>query len=454
MTNQNDSESYTKGNDLSKNFQGQLAEKMTKLFELVISDRSKHFAQNPDAIPDKKSVSSIINSYSVSNASISGASSLVPGPLGMLAVIPELTVVIRNQLAMIYDIGRAYGKESVLTKELLAGIFLTAIGGGAGALLFMHGGKVLVKRVTLRVFQQIIVLLAGRVTQQALKSAISKWLPGIGAAAMAVWSGYLTRQIGKKAEEIFGKEIEISEDNVEDLTVVDVAAQTVQNLIPEQLDSKNIANPNMPKIQTLINLMRIDGTIQPEEKEYIKTILRNAGLTTDNIAEIREVLSTGKRFNVDYSAILNSPDEAVGLLVDLVALAKRDGTFHIAEKIYIKQVGKLLGFSDSDVEETMATVSRCNMDLYQLRSITQQSLLTITAMTLRELQDQALRLPVEERWQLINALQQSLQPTSQPTVKQKGLAASLIGIAKTAEASPTDEEVNAMLDERLAQKYL
>jgi hypothetical protein len=30
----------------------------------------------------------------------------------------------------------------------------------------------------------------------------------------------------------------------------------------------------------------------------------------------------------------------------------------------------------------------------------------------------------------------------------------LISIAKTAEASPTDEEVNAMLDERLAQKYL
>jgi hypothetical protein len=75
-------------------------------------------------------------------------------------------------------------------------------------------------------------------------------------------------------------------------------------------------------------------------------------------------------------------------------------------------------------------------------------------MTLRELQDQALKLSVEERWQLINALQRSLQPNSQPTVKQKGLAASLISIAKTAEASPTDEEVNAMLDERLAQKYL
>ena len=75
-------------------------------------------------------------------------------------------------------------------------------------------------------------------------------------------------------------------------------------------------------------------------------------------------------------------------------------------------------------------------------------------MTLDELQDQALRLSLEERRHLINALQRSLQPDPQPNVKKQGLAASLIGIAKTNAHSPTDEEVAAMLDERLAQKYL
>jgi hypothetical protein len=75
-------------------------------------------------------------------------------------------------------------------------------------------------------------------------------------------------------------------------------------------------------------------------------------------------------------------------------------------------------------------------------------------MALHELQSQALKLSVEERWQLINALIQSLQPTTQSKVKPKGLAASLIGIAKTDAPPPTDEEVKAMLDERLVQKYL
>ena len=71
-------------------------------------------------------------------------------------------------------------------------------------------------------------------------------------------------------------------------------------------------------------------------------------------------------------------------------------------------------------------------------------------MTLHELEDQALKLSAEDRWQLINTLMRSLQPRSKP----KGLAASLIGMAKTDMLPPTDEEVKAMLDKRLVQKYL
>ncbi|MBD0300102.1 MAG: hypothetical protein ICV82_07590 [Nitrososphaera sp.] len=39
-------------------------------------------------------------------------------------------------------------------------------------------------------------------------------------------------------------------------------------------------------------------------------------------------------------------------------------------------------------------------------------------------------------------------------LKPKGLAASLIGIAKTDAPPPTDAEVKAMLDQQLVQKYL
>jgi predicted nucleic acid-binding protein len=56
---------------------------------------------------------------------------------------------------------------------------------------------------------------------------------------------------------------------------------------------------------------------------------------------------------------------------------------------------------------------------------------------------------VGDRQQLIDTLQRSLSSKEQPTAKPKGLAANLIGIAKTDTLPPTDEEVKAMLDEQL-----
>jgi uncharacterized tellurite resistance protein B-like protein/uncharacterized protein (DUF697 family) len=353
MTKQNDTTAESESKEVANTVQSKLAEKMMGVFELVVSDRSGHFAKHPDQIPDKKSVPSIINSYSVTNAAISGGASLVPGPWGMVAVIPEIAAVIRNQLAMIYDVGMAYGKSKVLNKELLAGVLLTAMGSSAGSLLVMQGSKVFVKRVSLRVFQKIIVILAGRVTQQALKSAISKWLPVVGAAAMAVWSNYLTRQVGKKAVEIFEKEIVLSEEVIEEMPL-----ETESLSVPTASISRASTpgmSPDLPKVQTLVNLMKVDGTTKAEEREYVQTIIGNADLTESERADLTQAMEKSGKFAVDYAAFASSPDDAIGLLVDMVTLAKRDGTFHITEKMFVKQVGKLLGFSDNDIDETMAT---------------------------------------------------------------------------------------------------
>ena len=101
--------------------------------------------------------------------------------------------------------------------------------------------------------------------------------------------------------------------------------------------------------------MKVDGTVKSEERDYVQTIIGNADLTQSEKAGLSQAIDTGGKFAVDYSAFASSPDDAIGLLVDLITLAKRDGTFHITEKMFIKQVGKLLGFSDTDIDETMAT---------------------------------------------------------------------------------------------------
>lgn len=353
MSKQNDVKVEGDNTEVAKTLQSKLADQMMGVFDLVVSDRSSHFTKHPDKIPDKKSVPSIINSYSVTNAAISGGASLVPGPWGMLAVIPEIAAVVRNQLAMIYDVGMAHGKSKVLTKELLAGVLLTALGSSAGTLLVMQGSKVLVKRVSLRAFQKLIVVLAGKITQQALKSAISKWLPVVGAAAMAAWSNYLTRQVGKKAVEIFEKEIVISDDVVEEIPL-ETELTSLPSVTVDRASTLHFS-PDLPKVQTLINLMKVDGAVRSEERDYLYTIIGNVELTESEKADLMQAIDNHSKLVVDYSAFANSPDDAIGLLVDMITLAKRDGTFHITEKMFVRQIGKLLGFSEDDINEVMAT---------------------------------------------------------------------------------------------------
>lgn len=130
-----DQNQMTTKENLAEKLQIQLAEKIIGLFDLVVSDRSKYYRDNPDKVPNPASIPSIISSYSNMNMVASGGISLIPGPWGMAAAIPEVALLIRNQLAMIYDIGMAYDKSKVLNKELLAGVFLSALGTSAGTLL-------------------------------------------------------------------------------------------------------------------------------------------------------------------------------------------------------------------------------------------------------------------------------------------------------------------------------
>lgn len=344
------SQAPAKDENLAQKLQIQLAEKMMGTFDLVLSGRSKYYSEHPDMVPSPSAIPAIINSYATMNMTVSGVLILIPGPWGMAAAIPEVAILIRNQLAMIYDIGVAHGKSKVLNKELLAGVFLSAMGVSAGGLLVMHGGKVLVRRAALRVFQKVIMALAGKVTQQMLKSLVSKWVPFMGAAAMAAWSNYSTRQIGKKAAEILAKPIEVIEEESDDESIL-------AGVAPTQSPATVVAAPNFTtlKIKALINLMKVDKKIKPEERGYIQLLIENAELDDETKIELASRMDVEAKTQVDFALFAKEPDEVIGLLMDLIGLAKRDGEFHLAEKIYIKQAGKLMGLFESDIDEAMAT---------------------------------------------------------------------------------------------------
>ncbi|MBE9238548.1 TerB family tellurite resistance protein [Anabaena aphanizomenioides LEGE 00250] len=341
-------------NNVIQELQNKISEKIITSFDMVAQDRSNYFAKNPyqHQKPSIESANLIVNGYAKSNGGISAAANLVPGPLGMLAIAPEIITVMRNQIAMIYDVGVAYDKQQYLNKELLAGVLISSLGTGANRVIVIEASKIITKKLTPSIFKRIVHQLTGNVVKSAGKSIVSKWLPGVGSTAMGLWSAYSTKQVGNKSIQIFEKEIEILDETQ---SLSESSIEYTDNILPpSDIEVNNITGERLEllKIKTLINLMKVDGSIEPEEKEYLKTIITNANLTSAEIQEIKNLLSA-QRIEVDYSLIAKYPDDALGLLIDLIALAKRDGDFHITEKMYIKQVGKLMGFSEVDIAEMM-----------------------------------------------------------------------------------------------------
>lgn len=188
-------------------FTRKVSEYLEGAFESVQLTRRQHFAENPGKRPSRGDVDGIITSYANQNALVAGAANLVPGPWGALTILPEITLVIRNQIQMIYDLGVAHGKEAHLTSHTLLAIFSTTMGGGAISLAAVQGGKLLVKRASLRVIQQIIKWLGGKIAQRVLRGLIARWVPVIGAAAMAVWARQSTKKMGQDASALLAKEI-------------------------------------------------------------------------------------------------------------------------------------------------------------------------------------------------------------------------------------------------------
>jgi uncharacterized protein (DUF697 family) len=184
-----------------------ISEFLEGAFESVALTRRADFMADPSKRPSKGDVAGIITRYANTNFVIAGAANLIPGPFGALAVIPELTLVIRNQIQMIYDLGVAHGRETQLNSRSLLAIFATVGGGGAIGLAAVKGGQLVVKRASLRVIQQVIVWLGGKITQRALKALLAKYVPLVGAAAMAVWARQSTVAMGREAAKLLEKDI-------------------------------------------------------------------------------------------------------------------------------------------------------------------------------------------------------------------------------------------------------
>lgn len=126
-----------------------------------------------------------------------------------------------------------------------------------------------------------------------------------------------------------------------------------RKITPEEEEANLRWNIQFLRILSFIELSRVDSEISAEEVDYIQRCIDNSGLDEKTQQDLRNQIKTHARPNIDFNHFHKNSYEAISLMLDLVALARCNGRLHIAEKIYIKKVGRELGISDADITELL-----------------------------------------------------------------------------------------------------
>jgi hypothetical protein len=143
-------------------------------------------------------------------AGISGGFALPPGPLGMATIVPDLVAIWKLQAQMVADIASTYGKKAYLTKEqMLYCLFKHAAAQAVRDFVVRVGERVLIRRVSLRVFQNAARKVGVKITQRVAGRAISRWLPIVGAVGIGAYAYYDTGNVAATAIELFSNDIDL-----------------------------------------------------------------------------------------------------------------------------------------------------------------------------------------------------------------------------------------------------
>ncbi len=151
----------------------------------------------------------LVEAASWKAAAVAGTLAIVPGPMGILTIIPALGQIWRIQRQLVADVAACYGQTPSLTPTVM--IYCLFRHGSATVFketVVQLGGRLLVREASLRVFEKIIAKVSINITQRVIGQFISRWLPLVGSAAIGAYTYHDTKKVGASAIDSFEKEIE------------------------------------------------------------------------------------------------------------------------------------------------------------------------------------------------------------------------------------------------------
>jgi hypothetical protein len=133
-------------------------------------------------------------------AALSGALALPPGVFGMLTVLPDLVAIWRIQAQLVADIAGLYGKDMQLTRtHMLYCLFRHAASQLTRDFVVRAGERFVIRQMSGGALRSVLTSVGISVTQRVAGTAASRWLPVVGAAAVAGYAYFDTLQVAKTA---------------------------------------------------------------------------------------------------------------------------------------------------------------------------------------------------------------------------------------------------------------
>ena len=321
---------------------------------------------------------SVINSH-VTQVSVVSAVAGLPGGWSMAATIPaDMAQFYYHVFKLSQKLAYLYGYPDLLDENgnatddtinlltLFTGVMMGV--GGANNAIKAAARQLALKQVK-RLPQQaltkgaiypfvkkIATMLGYKMTKESFAKGVGKIIPIIG----GVISGGLTlltfRPCAKRLQKTLQEEMEFFYKSMNmDGTEIQTKDRTQDDeYIPfEMVDSSEPFNSEEQIILVLISIAHIDKSITQKEREYINKKIEETDLPDERKSELSTYLQTGNVPMISLKQFKDNDMEGIHLLSEAIELLKLDNRFTLGEKMYIKKIGKELGFTSDDIEGMM-----------------------------------------------------------------------------------------------------
>jgi uncharacterized tellurite resistance protein B-like protein len=287
-------------------------------------------------------IKKVVANYAFSEVGKVLAKSKIPFVSNMVDTVPEVINSFKKQMRVAYDVSMANGYKGTINKELFLTVLIDSTSKRFEGIAKITDNDVLVKENVQDTKSVILKSIAGVAAGRLLRSVAFRWLPGVGATANALLNNQAVKKTAASSDEIFKKDISFTESEIS----WDAIPITTAEGEPDE-------DYDILKIKTLINLMKVDGEVSDAEQKLIKEMLKHSDLDQDDKEELEDLLDDEDEIAVDLSPYKANHDDAMALMIDLIALSKVDGNFDLAEKTLIRKTANEVGVSEAELNDLL-----------------------------------------------------------------------------------------------------